>query len=118
MQGVEFLRSADTLLAILVRAGATSEQKYNFLSEPSQPLQLGMNFYKAGEQIPNHSHLPREISVSRVQEAIWIGEGRTRLVLYDDQRQRVMDVELCKGDLVLRSQSSSLYANRFCSATS
>ncbi len=101
VQGVAFYRSGETLLAILVRANATSEEKYNFLSEPSQPLQLGMNFYKAGESIPNHAHLPREILVGRVQEAILIGEGKARLVLYDERRERVADVVLERGDLVL-----------------
>jgi len=101
MHGVEFFRSGETLLAILVRANATSDQKYNFLSDPTQPLQLGMNFYRAGETIPNHAHLPREIHVNKVQEAILIGEGRTKLVLYDDRKEKVTELELTKGDLVL-----------------
>ncbi|HYO94879.1 MAG TPA: hypothetical protein VER33_10220 [Polyangiaceae bacterium] len=101
MQGVTFFRAGDALLAILVRANASSDEKYNFLSNPSEPLQLGMNFYRAGEVIPNHSHLPREISVQRVQEAILVSAGKARLTLYDDQRQHAADVELNAGDLVL-----------------
>jgi hypothetical protein len=101
VQGVAFFRSGETLLAIVVRADATSEEKYNFLSDPSQPLQLGMNFYGKGEVIANHAHLPREILVSSVQEAIVIGEGKARLVLYDEARERVADVVLGRGDLVL-----------------
>lgn len=101
MQGVTYFRSGETLLAIVVSADAKSHEKYNFLSDPSEPLQLGMNFYRAGEVIGNHSHLPREILVTQVQEAIVIGEGRARLVLYDEQQRRVTDVVLSRGDLVL-----------------
>lgn len=101
MQGVTYIRSGETLLAIVVSASATSQEKYNFLSDPSEPLQLGMNFYRAGEVIANHAHLPREILVTRVQEAIVIGDGKARLVLYDEQRERVADVVLGRGDLVL-----------------
>lgn len=101
MQGVAFFRSGETLLAILVRADAKSDEKYNFLSDQSQPLQLGMNFYRAGEVIKNHTHLKREIIVNRVQEVILISEGKARLVLYDEQCERVTDVVLNQGDLVL-----------------
>jgi hypothetical protein len=101
MQGVEIFRAGEQVLAILVRANATSSDKYNFLTQQSEPLQLGMNFYKKGEKIATHTHLPRDIHVQRVQEMIVIGEGRTRLSLYDDARAKVAETELEKGDIVL-----------------
>jgi hypothetical protein len=101
MQGVEIFRAGEQVLAILVRANATSSDKYNFLTQQSEPLQLGMSFYKKGEKIATHTHLPRDIHVQRVQEMIVIGEGRTRLSLYDDARAKVAETELEKGDIVL-----------------
>lgn len=101
MQGVEIFRAGEQVLAILVRANATSSEKYNFLTQQSEPLQLGMNFYKKGEKIATHTHLPRDIHVQRVQEMIVIGEGRTRLSLYDDARAKVAETELGQGDIVL-----------------
>ncbi|HET9957130.1 MAG TPA: hypothetical protein VFQ61_21685 [Polyangiaceae bacterium] len=101
MQGVELIREGEQLLAILVRANASSTEKYNFLTDSSAPLQLGMNFYRSGDVIPGHSHLPREIKTSEIQEVILIGHGRTRLKLYDDQRKQVAETILEKGDLVL-----------------
>ncbi len=101
MNGVSFFHAGEALIAILIRANASSPDKYNFLTAPSEPLQLGMNFYKAGEQIKNHMHLPREIKVDKVQELILISQGRARLVLYDEQRQRVADTEVASGDVVL-----------------
>jgi hypothetical protein len=101
MQGVSFFHAGDTLLAILIRANASSTEKYNFLTAGTEPLQLGMNFYKAGETIKNHSHLPREITVGKVQEVIVISQGRARLTLYDGQRQRVAETEVANGDIIL-----------------
>jgi hypothetical protein len=101
VQGVEFFRTERDLLAILVRANATSEQKYNFLTPPVEPFQLGVNFYERGETIKNHAHLPREIRVDRVQELILISSGRARLFLYDDDRNEVASTELSTGDAVL-----------------
>lgn len=101
MQGVEFFRSGEALLAILIRANASSDQKYNFLTSPDEPFQLGVNFYKQGDVIKNHSHLPREIRVDRVQELILISAGRARLFLYDDDRNEVARAELCTGDAIV-----------------
>lgn len=101
MQGVEFFRAGQQLLAILVRAGASSDDKYNFLTEQSEPLQLGVNFYKTGESIKSHTHLRRELRIDRIQEALVIGKGRTRLTLYDDDRKPAGETILATGDLVL-----------------
>jgi hypothetical protein len=101
MQGVEFFRAGDQVLAILVRHNAASAEKYNFLTAPTEPLQLGMNFYKAGEVVKNHSHHPRDIHVQRVQEMIVLSAGRARLSLFDDARVKVAETILEAGDIVL-----------------
>lgn len=101
MQGVEFFRAGQQLLAILVRAGASSDDKYNFLTEQSEPLQLGVNFYQSGESIKSHTHLHREIQIDRIQEALLISKGRARLVLYDDERKPAGETVLSSGDVVL-----------------
>ncbi|MFO7180195.1 MAG: hypothetical protein DIU78_015960 [Pseudomonadota bacterium] len=101
MHGVELYRAGDMLLAVLVRATASSDEKYNFLTQSTEPLQLGVNFYKAGETIANHAHLPREIRIDKVQEFIVISEGRVRLTLYDEQRRQVAQTEMGRGDVVL-----------------
>lgn len=101
IQGVEFFRAGQQLLAILVRESASSDTKYNFLTEQSEPLQLGVNFYRAGEAIESHTHLPRDIRIDRVQEMLVIGKGKTRLTLFDDERRQVAETVLGSGDLVL-----------------
>lgn len=101
MQGVEFFRAGHQLLAILVRATASSEDKYNFLTEQSEPLQLGMNFYQAGDSIKSHTHLRRDIHIDRIQEALIVSKGRTRLTLYDSDRNQAGETVLTTGDIVL-----------------
>lgn len=101
MQGVEFFRDRDQLLAILVRASASSTEKYNFLTDSSAPLQLGMNFYRAGDTVPAHSHLSRDIQVNQIHEVIVIGHGKTRLVLYDRDKKKLAETVLAQGDVVL-----------------
>jgi hypothetical protein len=101
MHGVEFFHAGQQLLAILVRAKATSDEKYNFLTAQSEPLQLGVNFYKAGDSIKSHTHLPRDIHLTRVQEALLIGAGSLRLSLYDDQERPAGETVLSAGDVIL-----------------
>jgi hypothetical protein len=101
MHGVEFFHAGQQLLAILVRESASSDEKYNFLTGQSEPLQLGVNFYRAGDSIQNHTHLRREIRVDQIQEALVIGKGKTRLTLFDDDGRRVAETVLGSGDLVL-----------------
>jgi hypothetical protein len=101
LQGAEYIRDGETLLAILVRSDASSTEKYNFLTEQSAPFQLGVNFYQAGETIPAHAHLPRDIRVNQIQEVLIIGHGLARLRLYDEDKAPVFETLLARGDVVL-----------------
>jgi hypothetical protein len=102
MQGVERIDHGERSYAIVLRHGASSEQKYNFLTGPESPLQLGVNFYPAGEAIKAHYHLPRRLETNQIQEFILIGEGRLKLTLYDvEQNAPFVELELQAGDMVL-----------------
>ena len=102
MQGVERVEHRGRAYAIVLRASASSDDKYNFLTGPEAPLQLGVNFYQAGETIKAHYHLPRHLETNQIQEFILIGEGKTTLTLFDaDERSPFVDLLLEKGDMVL-----------------
>lgn len=102
IRGVERVEHKGRPYAIVLRATATSEEKYNFLTGPESPLQLGVNFYQAGETIKAHYHLPRHLETDQIQEFILIGEGRTTLTLFDaEDRTPFVDLTLTKGDMVL-----------------
>ena len=101
--GVETVEHAGDTYALIVRANATSSDKYNFLTDERGPLQLGMNFYQRGETIKAHYHLQRHIETnSVVQEFLLIGAGRASLTLYDKADQRPFKtLQLDTGDMVL-----------------
>ncbi|HEY4104876.1 MAG TPA: hypothetical protein VGM44_13345 [Polyangiaceae bacterium] len=102
VNGIELVEHAGKAYALVLRANATSDQKYNFLTDPRGPLQLGMNFYQKGETIKAHYHLPRSIETEQIQEFLLVGAGRARLTLYDEHDQsRFSDLQLETGDMVL-----------------
>jgi hypothetical protein len=103
LTGVETVTHEGLAYAMIIRANATSDAKYNFLTDSANPLQLGMNFYQAGEVIKAHYHLKRQIDTnSVVQEFILIGAGRAFLRLYDAAEQREFTGrQLEAGDMVL-----------------
>jgi len=101
--GIETVERAGLAYALIIRHDATSDAKYNFLTDSANPLQLGMNFYKAGEVIKAHYHLQRHTETnSVVQEFVMIGAGRALLRLYDavDQAE-FTSLPLETGDMVL-----------------
>ena len=101
--GIETVERAGLAYALIIRSNATSDAKYNFLTNESNPLQLGMNFYKAGEVIKAHYHLQRPSETnSVVQEFVLIGAGRALLRLYDVHDQSEFTTRpLETGDMVL-----------------
>jgi len=101
--GIETIERSGLAYALVIRSNATSEAKYNFLTDAASPLQLGMNLYKAGEVIKAHYHLSKRVETnSVVQEFLLIGAGRALLRLYDavDQSE-FTSLPLDTGDMVL-----------------
>lgn len=101
MVGAEYIRDGETLLAIVVRSGAQSSSKYNFLTDQNAPFQLGVNFYSGGELIPAHTHLERDVRVNQIHEVLMIGHGAVRLRLFNENKVQVRDTVLTRGDVVL-----------------
>jgi len=101
--GIETVERGGVAYALIIRSQATSEAKYNFLTDPANPLQLGMNFYKAGDLIKAHYHLKRQIETnSIVQEFLLIGSGKALLRLYDaGDQSEFTALHLDAGDMVL-----------------
>lgn len=101
--GIETIERAGLAYALIIFSQATSDAKYNFLTDSQSPLQLGMNFYQAGEVVKAHYHLKKKIeSESVVQEFLLIAAGRALLRLYDvaDQAE-FTSRQLETGDMVL-----------------
>jgi hypothetical protein len=102
VQGIERIVHGNQLLAIVIRAQVTTDQKYNFLTEPNNALQLGVNSYARGEVIASHSHLRPDVTVQSGQEFVLVNEGRLRVNLYDETTRELLSAqELGKGDMIL-----------------
>jgi hypothetical protein len=102
VQGQQSIEHNGRAYALVLRANASSDDKYNFLTGSESPLQLGMNFYDAGETIKAHYHLPRKIETTHINEFILISEGSVTLTLFDaDDQTPFTELLLNKGDMVL-----------------
>jgi len=101
--GIETVERNGVAYALIIRSQATSDSKYNFLTDSANPLQLGMNFYKAGDVIKAHYHLKRQLETnSIVQEFLLIGSGKALLRLYDaGDQSEFTALHLDAGDMVL-----------------
>ncbi len=88
------------VMALVIRSRFEGE-KYNFITPPESPLQVGVNFYESGDRIQPHAHLPRNTVVRSTQEFIWIKKGVVLLQLYNESQTQVHDVRLSKDDCVL-----------------
>ena len=101
MEGVEIIRKGDVDYAIIVRRSAKSDSKYNFICPDHFPFQLGVSFYKSGDVVRDHEHLPRSVQVTMFQELVLIAEGGATMRLFDKERKPMGVWSLAAGDLVL-----------------
>lgn len=92
--------ASGALLAIVVRDDFRGGQ-YNFLTPDDFPMQLGVNFYSAGQRIQPHVHVDTHRDVLAQQELLFLKRGRAILHLYTPERAPAFDVELRAGDCVL-----------------
>jgi hypothetical protein len=88
------------VLGYVVRAtmepGATT-----FVTEPSQPFQLGFVVYPAGATIARHLHTPVERRMVGTPEALVVRKGRCEVDCYDPGGRLVATHELGTGDILL-----------------
>ncbi len=101
MNGIEVISENGVTYAIIIRRGFTSEKKYNFLTPAEYPMQLGANYYQAGETIRRHHHPDKNLAIKNVQEFIIMNRGRVRAFFYDENREICRDTVLEQGDMIL-----------------
>ena len=104
MNGVETIEKDGELYCIVVRANASSDNKYNFLTAPSNALQLGVNFYSPGETIRSHYHNDIQVPTCRIQEFIVIAKGTAILKLFDNKQVPIARIAVGEGDMFLLLQ--------------
>lgn len=87
------------VLALVIRKGFKKDG-INFVSQPTSPLQLGVNSYKKGDTIKSHVHKDIKITITKLQEMLYIKSGKAVVNLYTPNRKLFKSFDLSAGDLI------------------
>jgi|SRR6266853_490707 len=88
------------LAALVVRSGFRPKQT-TFLTPNECNQQLGFIVYGAGTQIPRHSHLPLQRTITGTTEVVIVRQGSCTAEIFDDSRRLVGEFRLGPGDVIL-----------------
>jgi hypothetical protein len=86
-------------IAIVVKASFRKDGA-NFLSKEDFPLQLGIGFYRKGEEIRSHFHPDKKLEISKIQEIVHFESGGALVDLYDLNGKKFKTIELSMGDTI------------------
>ena len=99
----EEIKYNDTILAIIVRSGFSSDNAYTFFTNDNDTLQLAYIHHPAGKSVESHVHNDTKREVYRTKEVVFIKNGKLRTDFYGENREFVCSRILEKGDVVLLS---------------
>ena len=97
---VERIEDGNETLALVVR-DEDWEKGLNFVSSNEDYLQVGMWWYRKGQELNPHMHLNMPRNVLHTQEIVFIKEGHIRADIYTEQEEFFKSVELKKGDTII-----------------
>lgn len=90
-------------IATVVNCGwSRMAEKVNFVTEESDPLQVGVLNHKAGTVLEAHAHNSKEVGTVAVMEVIYVVAGSVRVTFYDDKDKVVATKQLIVGDLLVQ----------------
>lgn len=95
-----FYSESGKLIAITIKNNDYDKPGKCFFSPPEEPLQLGINVYSSGGNVPAHYHNKRNISVDSIQEIVHIVKGMASVALYDENQSFLNEFELDCGDTI------------------
>ena len=70
------------------------------MSKEEFPLQLGIGFYRKGEEIRSHFHPDKKLEINKVQEIVHFESGGALVDLYDLNGKKFKTIELSMGDTI------------------
>ncbi|WP_301102022.1 hypothetical protein [Propionivibrio sp.] len=97
---IEYIRHADEVLAVILRANFYSEG-IEFFTPAHFSQQLGYMNRPQGYMIPPHVHNPVAREVQFTKEVLIIKTGKVRVDFYDDDQSYLESRILYQGDIVL-----------------
>ena len=101
MENIRKIEKNGETLAIVVKKDFNREG-LSFLTDDKCGLQVGIHVQKAGFSAKPHVHLPfKEIKNLEVQEMFYVEKGKIKVEVYDNEDQKIEDVECGEGEIII-----------------
>jgi len=100
----EEIKYNDTILAIIVRSGYSSDNAYTFFTNNNDTLQLAYIHHPTGKSVDSHIHNDIKREVYRTKEVVFVKSGILKTDFYNEDMEHICSRILEKGDVVLLSQ--------------
>lgn len=89
------------LVATIVRANHEVE-KLDFVTDDLNPLQVGFHNQKKGVKLTPHIHISNTKVIDKIQEVLYIIEGKVKVTFYTVDGETIDSVILNKGDTLVQ----------------
>lgn len=99
MSDIKTITSVGRTLAIIGKRPKVDGIK--FVTEPTDPFQVGIMERPKGYEVKPHRHPDRPITVESVSEFFYVEKGKVRLTVFDDQWNPVGKEEIGAGEFAL-----------------
>lgn len=96
---IVYLQDSRSVLAVVVERDAVSDPP--FVTDPSEPVQVGTFAWKEGHIVSPHRHPSRVRVVTETQEALFVRRGKILVTVYDDAGRHVSSRIMGEGDVVV-----------------
>ena len=100
MNGIEWIKDGDQVLAIIIRA-EYEPQETEFITPDSYKQQAGFIVYAKGGSVAAHRHRDLERSLRGTSEVLLVRRGRCWIDLYRNDKTLHHTGELQTGDVVV-----------------
>ena len=97
---IEKIEQGGEVFALILRSGYEPEG-VNFVTAPSNPLQLGIIKHRQGHKVQPHIHKDTIKTISKVQEILHIAYGKVEAEFYESGGKKFKSVILNAGDTIL-----------------
>lgn len=101
MKNAEKILNGKTLVAIIFRKNIKVEG-VKFLTEETNPFQVGMHNRQKGVRLAPHVHrLEKPLIINSIQEILYVVKGKIRISLYGTNGKKIAAKILTSGDSIL-----------------
>jgi len=88
------------IYAVIIR-NTLPHKGYNFVSESTDSMQVGVNHYDNGATIRAHFHLPVERALTVTLEVLHFDSGLCLMEIYDEDQKKFFETQVRSGDTVV-----------------